>query len=324
MIHFKKLAVAVAALAFTAETAWAETPALRMATLESGTVNWELDTIKHYGLDTANGFTLEVTGLAANPATQVAFLGGEADVIVSDWLWVARQRAEGQDFVFIPYSTSVGGLLVPGDSTVQTLADLAGQKVGVAGGPTDKNWLILRAYAAKEYGLDLAAETEQVFGAPPLIMEAALGGEVAGAINFWHMQAKMEVAGMRKIIDVSDAATALGLDPSIPLLGYVIRGEMVRDNPDLAAGLAAASRAAKDLLATDDAAWARLRDRMNANSDEQFAALVAGFRAGIPGTGPIDTAKADAMVQLMAEFGGEELMGSVTALPEGVFYSPAN
>jgi len=39
-----------------------------------------------------------------------------------------------------------------------------------AGGPTDKNWLILRALSAKEGG-DLAAAVEPVFGAPPLIGE---------------------------------------------------------------------------------------------------------------------------------------------------------
>ena len=43
----------------------------------------------------------------------------------------------------------------------------------------------LRAYAAQEYGMDLKAETEQVFGAPPLIFKSALGGDYAGAINFF-------------------------------------------------------------------------------------------------------------------------------------------
>lgn len=320
----RTLAAGIAALAASAVAAAAEVPALRAGTQASGTVAWELDTIAHYGFDTANGFRLEVTDLAGGPATQVAFQGGEVDVIVSDWLWVARQRAEGQDYVFIPYSRAVGGLLVPGDSPAQSLADLKGARIGIAGGPVDKGWLILRAYAQREYGLDLAAETEQVFGAPPLIFGAALSGEVQGAINFWHFGAKMEAAGMRQLIGVAEAAEALGLDPETPLLGYVVKGEMLRESPELVEGLAAASRAAKDLLATDEAAWDRLRDRMNAGDEAEFAALKAGWIAGIPAPGAVDEAAAARMLALMAELGGEELLGEVTELPADVFFRPGS
>jgi len=300
---------------------FAGAPVLRAAVLKTGTVNWELDTIKRHGLDTANGFELQVQGLAGNPATRIAFQGGEADVVVADWLWVARQRAEGKDYVFIPYSKAVGGLLVPEGSEAQTLADLVGGKIGIAGGPVDKSWLILRAYAGQEHGIDLAAETEQVFGAPPLIFKTAVSGELSGAINFWHFMAKMEAAGMRKLIDVDEAAVALGLDPETPLLGYVVKGEMVRENPELIEGLAAASRAAKEILASDEAEWDRLRPLMNVADDAQFAALKEGFRAGIPAPGQIDEEAAARMLALMAELGGEKLMGDTTEMPEGVFFN---
>lgn len=87
------------------------------------------------------------------------------------------------------------------------------------------------------------------------------------------------------------------------------------------AGLAAASRAAKDLLASDDAEWDRLRPKMNADTDEQFAALVAGFRAGIPADAPIDEEAAGRMLELMYELGGEDLLGEATTLPSGTFYN---
>lgn len=319
MSFLGKLTASALALGLTATAALAETPVLRAAVLKFGTVNWELDVIGHNGLDTANGFKLEVQGVAGGSAAQVAFQGGEADVIVSDWLWVARQRAAGKDFVFIPYSKAVGGVLVPEGSQAETLADLKGGKIGIAGGPLDKSWLILQAYAAKEYGFDLKADTEQVFGAPPLIFKTGLGGDLAGAINFWHFMAKMEAGGMRKLVDVSEAAEALGLDPETPLLGYVVKGALLRENPELVQGLAAASRAAKEILAGDDAEWARLRPRMNAKTDAQFQGLVAGFRAGIPAPGPVDEAAAAQMLRLMAELGGADLIGDATDLPEGVF-----
>lgn len=302
----------------------ASTPALAeeltIGTLASGTVRWELDTIQHYGLDKAEGFDLKITELAGNPATQIALAGGEVDAIVSDWLWVAQQRAEGKNYVFIPFSTAVGALLVPQDSPAQTLADLKGKKIGIAGGPVDKSWLILRAYARQETGEDLATVTEQVFGAPPMIYEAGLSGEVDGVINFWNFLAKMKVHGMRELITVAEAATALGLDPATPLLGYVMDEQLVQEKPELAAALKRASRAAKELLLTDEAAWQRLRPIMNAEDDTEYAALREGWRQGVPADAPVDEANAAKVFALMVELGGEELLGQVKELPEGVFY----
>lgn len=315
-------ALAFSALALPVRAQTAPLPVIRIGTLENGTVNWEIQTIRNAGLDRDNGFELVPTPLAGNPATQVAMQGGEVDTIVSDWLWVAEQRAKGADFTFLPYSTAVGGVMVAANSQAQTLADLAGKKIGIAGGPVDKSWLILRAWSRAKLGQDLAENTTQVFGAPPMIKNAAETGEVDAAINFWHFQAKMQAAGMRQLISVTDAARDLGLDPSTPLLGYVLRDGWIAENPEIAAGFARASRAAKDLLARDDAAWEALRPIMNAADDAEFEALKAGWRAGIPPPGPVDAANAQKIFATMAELGGDELTGGLTTLPEGLFWSP--
>jgi len=294
-------------------------PTLRAAVLKIGTVNWELDTIKRNGFDTANGFELEMQPYADNGATRVALEGGEADVAVADWIWVARQRAAGKDYVFIPYSKAVGGVVVPKDSTAQSLEDLKGKKIGIAGGPVDKSWLILRAYTEKEYGFDLAAETEQVFGAPPLVFKAALDGETDAAINFWHFLAKMKAAGMRELISVETASKELGLNPDIPLLGYVLKESYLKDNPQMAKALYGASRAAKDLLASDDAAWEPLRDQMNAKTEAQFETLRQDFRAGIPVPGNVDEDGAATFFSLMVRYGGKKLVGDTAQLPAGLF-----
>ncbi|NKN38822.1 ABC transporter substrate-binding protein [Agrobacterium sp. a22-2] len=313
------LALCLFAIAAAPAVMAQDLPKLRAAMLASGTVNWEISTIKQSELDRKNGFDLVVQDYADNGATRVAFEGGEADTMVADWIWVAYQRAAGKDYVFIPYSLAVGGLVVKDDSGIKALPDLAGKKIGIAGGPLDKSWLILQAYAKQQYGMDLAGETEQVFGAPPLIFKSALSGETAGAINFWHFLAKMKAKGMHELVSVSDAAAALKLDPDTPLLGYVLKGDYVAAHPEIAKGLYAASRAAKDLLRNDDAVWNGLRDKMNAGDDAEFIALRDGYRAGIPSGKPIDEAAADRFLRLMAELGGEELVGKATSLPDGLF-----
>lgn len=294
-------------------------PVIRAAVLKIGTVNWELDTIVRNGFDADNGFTLDVQPYADNGATRVALEGGEADLAVADWIWVARQRAAGKDYVFIPYSKAVGGVVVAEDSPAQSLADLVGKKIGIAGGPVDKSWLILQAYAKQAYDIDLAAETEQVFGAPPLIFKSGLSGEVDSAINFWHFLAKMKAGGMRQLISVEEATVALGLDPQVPLLGYVMKESFLAENPGIAQSLYGASRDAKDLLASDDAAWDAIRPMMNANNDAQYETLKADFRAGIPNAAPVDEESAAAMLALMAELGGDRLVGEATTMPAGLF-----
>ncbi len=296
-------------------------PQLRAAMLKTGTVNWEIATITAQGHDRQNGFVMVVQDYADNAATRIAFAGGEADVMVADWIWVAMMRAEGRDYVFLPYSRAVGGLVVRDDSGIATLADLRGRRIGIAGGPLDKSWLILRAYARQQYGFDLADETEQVFGAPPLIFQAGITGETAGAVNFWHFLARMKARGMHDLVTVAEAAAALGLDPDMPLLGYVLKGEFVRAHPEVARGLALASAAAKDRLRRDDAAWAAIRPLMNAATEAEFVALREGYRAGIPSGGRVDRDAADRFLRLMADLGGDQLVGKATTLPEGVFLS---
>ena len=315
---------AAASFAVTAVAGAQETPSIRAAMLQIGTVNWELETIKNRGLDEKHGFDLEVLEMADNGATRVALAGGEADMVVADWLWVATQRAAGKDYVFVPYSTAVGGLMVPEGSDAQTLEDLRGGKIGIAGGPVDKSWLILRAYTQQEYGFDIADETEQVFGAPPLIMKAGMSGETDGAINYWHFLAKMEAGGMRELISVAEASEALGLDPASPLLGYVMSGSFAEENPEVVAGLVAASREAKEILSTDDGAWEDLRPMMNAGNDAEFEALKAGWIAGIPAEGDVNVEDMAKVFDLMAELGGSELVGDAESLPDGVFLNLTN
>ena len=120
----------------------AATPArVRVGVLKFGTVSWELDVMQTHGLAAREGIDLQVVTLASTNATTVALQGGAVDLIVTDWTWVSRQRAEGRPFTFVPYSLTVGGLIVRPDSGIPELGDLRGKRLGVAGGPVDKSWL---------------------------------------------------------------------------------------------------------------------------------------------------------------------------------------
>lgn len=306
------------ALLFTS-TAWSdELPKIRLGALAYGTVNWELDTIKNNKLDEKHGFKLEVVPMGGGSASDIAFLGGEIDVMVSDVIWAAAQRAEGRDLKFIPYSTAVGGIMVKADSGISSLKDLAGKRIGIAGGPLDKSWLILQAYAKQQGLIDLKTDAKQEYGAPPIMFKAAMSGDIDGVINFWHFQAKAKAAGLKELISVQDAAKSLGLDPSVPLLGYIVNGKM---DTKLSQGLFAASRDAKAILDSDDAAFDAIKKRMKPKNDAQYDALKAGFRAGIPASTTVDEEAVDKTLQMMAKLGGPDLVGKATTLPKDLFVS---
>lgn len=317
-LHVVALAAAVA---FAAPSTAAELPEVRLGLLKFGTVNWEAQTIVDEGLDEKNGFHLEIVPFASGSATAVALQAGAVDISTDDWLLVSRQRAEGVPLAFVPYSSAIGAIMAPCEAGLDSLDDLKGKTIGVAGGPLDKSWLMLQGMAEGEFGFDLAAETEPVFGAPPLLAEKLRQGELDAALNYWHYNARLEADGYCEVVSAQEAARALGATGDISAVGYVINEEWADANPEAARGFVAASRGAKDLLATSDAAWERLRPMMNAETDAQFETLVKRWREGIPNR-PIATEEADTarVYDYLAKAGGEKLVGPATSMAPGTFW----
>ena len=298
----------------------ADLPMVKVGALKFGTVNWELETIKENGLDKKHGFSLEVTPLGGKGASNVAIQGGAVDVIVSDWIWVARQRHEGRKYTLFPYSLAVGSVMVPADGA-KGLEELAGKKLGVAGGPVDKTWLLLRAYSQKTMGKDLADMLEPQFAAPPLLNQLALKGELDGVVNFWHFAAKLQAAGMQSLIDMPTLLKALGVERDIPLIGWVFNEEWAAEHKELVSGFLQASREAKDLLLSSDEEWDKRRPMMKAKDDKVFVALRDAFREGVPrcfGQQEIDASAQT--FRILAELGGEELVGTATEMSDGTFW----
>ena len=73
---------------------------LSIGLLKYGSVNWEIDIIKHNKLDKKNNFAIKKKFFSTKNAAAIALQGKSVDMIVTDWIWVSRQRGEKRNYVF--------------------------------------------------------------------------------------------------------------------------------------------------------------------------------------------------------------------------------
>src|SRR5262245_38073253 len=288
-------------------TATAE-PTIRVGSLRYGTLSWQLDVIAKHGLDQQEGIRIETLELTGGPASQLALQAGSVDLIVSDWLWVSRQRAEGGDLTFIPFSSAIGAVIVPAASSIRDVAGLAGQRLGIAGSALDKSWLILRLYARKQFGLDLDTQVRKSFGAPPLLNEELAAGRLDAVLTYWPFAAKLQARGMRRLLPIGEALAALGIVGDLPLTGYVVSARWVTDNQTVLDGFIGASRAANAILANSDAEWERIAPLTGAANPAELIKLRDTYRDGIPHHwSAAERESATRLYGLLAEIGGTAL-----------------
>src|SRR5713101_5269900 len=269
----------VAAMCLAAGSAMAA-DRIRVAVQRTGTLAWELDIMKSHGLDRQADLKIETIDLASTEAGKIALKGGSADMIVSDWLWVSRERALGDGLVFYPYSSTLGAVMVPVHSPIKELADLRGKKLAVAGGPLDKSWLLLQALARRS-GLDLRKQTTVVYGAPPLLSEKALQGETDAILTFWNFCADLESKGYTRAIAMDRVVKALGAKGPVALVGYTFDRAWAARNASTLERFLAAARQAKDLLTSSQAEWQRLAPRIRVTDLDALAIYRQRYGEGI-------------------------------------------
>jgi len=239
---------------------------------------------------------------------------------VVDWLWVARERVLGTRLQFYPYSTAIGAIMTRQDAPLRSLADLKGKTLSIAGGPLDKSWLIVQAAAIRR-GLNLKRDVTLQYGAPPLMFQKTLQGESQANLNYWNFCARLEARGYRRLYDVREAQTELGLKEPLALTGYVFSEKFAASHKDAIERFLTVVQKANDILLQSDAEWEALRPLMQAEDQATFLAYRDRTREGVPRrTIPAEEADARMLFRTLADIAGPALLGSVKEIPAGMYY----
>ncbi|HEY8005481.1 MAG TPA: ABC transporter substrate-binding protein [Methylocella sp.] len=314
------LAVFCLGLAVLSSRAAPAADGLRLAVQKTGTFAWELGIIKARGLDKKAGLEIEVMEFAAPEAAKVALLGGSADIILSDWPWVARQRNLGGRLVFFPYSTALGAVMVEAASPIKDLAGIRGKKIAVAGGPLDKSWLLLQAFAREQH-FDIASETTVIYGAPPLLYQKAVNGEADATLNYWTFCVALESRGFRRLIGMEEIERRLGAKGPVAMVGYVFDEDFAGTHADALARFLKIAAEAREILAHSDADWEKIARQAGIEGSAQLALYRQTYIDGIPRR-RVEEEAADARIlyRALVTAGGADLAGLAKELDEKTYY----
>ncbi len=318
--QFSPIAAAVATVLLAPAAHGDET--IRVVAQKTGTFAWELNVARAHGLDEAAQLKIDTLELASPEAGKVALRGGSANVVVSDWTWVSRERSLGARLTFYPYSTALGAIMVSPTASIHNLTELRGKTLAVAGGPIDKSWLLVRAALIKD-GLNLQSEAKIVYGAPTLLAEKTAAGEFEATLNYWNICVGLEARGLHRLVEVADLLPKLGIEGRPAMIGYVFDEQWAAQHREALARFLDVSRKAKEILATSDAEWERIAPLIGITDPTTLKLYRERYREGIPHR-PIaqDEADARALYRVLAELGGPTLVGPTKELTPGTFYQP--
>ncbi len=286
-------------------------PTVKVGVLSYGTINWEIDTIKHHRLDEKYGVNVEAVKLTTKNAAAIALQGGAVDVILTDLFWVIKQ---GGKFKMHPTHKLSGGVYAKSKNATINDIDI----LGVAGGPNDKNLLILKAYLAKQGG-QLSPELK--YAAPPLLNEMMLRAQLGGLINFWHYNARLDAAGFKQVLSTQDMLREIGMAPQVPLLGWVVHSNFASRSPELLDSFFSASDDAKTLLLDANGQdWLRLRPKMKAKSEQEYLALIQHYpKTILNNDASASEAAARQLFDVVKSLEGQTLFRENQAFPTDIF-----
>lgn len=252
---FAVLMVAAATFTTFAHAQMGDGTTIRLMSNPTGTQSYPPFVIKKFNLDKKYGFNLEVIPVANSQAAVAAIQGDSVEAVVQDWTTIARLRKNGIGVIGVaPFLQYVNTVLLPPNSDIKTLKDLAGKRLGIFS-RTSTDWIIMQAATKKLYGIDLAKEARLQEGAPALLRGMMEQGQLDATLMFNSLTPDMLLSGKAKLLTtIHEVVSQMGIT-EIPYLMYSMREKYAVQKPQNVKAFVAAYREAIDILLTDVEVW---------------------------------------------------------------------
>ena len=296
-------------------------PVLRVGVLTYGTLNWELDIAKQDAPEDV-GYQLELVPLGSPQALTIALQGGAVDMIIGDWLWAARQHLHQREFYFYPYSTAAGTLIASPALSNQSIKALDGKTLGIAGGKANKNYILYRAYALKQFNVDIASNTTIKFAAPPMLNSLLKRGDIDAVLTFWHYAAVLTNDNYTPMLTMQDILNSFGIQKEVPVLGWLFKREWGDQHAELVNAFLQRSYAIRSMLNKQDDMWKNIDSFTSKYPASVHPALISAYRAGIPTRwGPATWQDMQTILRVIKQYDdAQTLTGQLDTLPTSLFW----
>ncbi|GAB6863086.1 ABC transporter substrate-binding protein [Haloplanus litoreus] len=303
-------------------------PTMRARFEHNGSPRYLLYTIKRFGFDRDHGFHLDVELVSDELESGMETIrerldGGGTDLVDTDYISVARERAEGADIVAIhPYGRTVGGLVAPEETDIAGLEDLSGKRLGVTR-RLDKNWILTRAACREFHDFDpdetaTLVEADSRDSLTRMIRE----GAVDAGFQFWPLVPELTETGpFVEVLPISELVQRLSrTDRKLPIATFLTGESSLDANPAAVRAFAAAARDAVDRLVADDDLWVDIADRLMRVDDPTTARAVRdGWRDMVVRDWDAETvAGMYRLFDHLESVAGAEALG-VAEIPDGTF-----
>ena len=159
-----------------------------------------------------------------------------------------------------------------------------------------------------------------------MIYQKLLQGEAEASLNFWNFCAQLESHGYRRLYDVREAETELGLREPLSLTGYVFPESFATAHKETIERFLSVVRQANDILLNSDQEWDALRPLMRAEDERH----ISWRFANAPGRGcradrwPRRKPMRARCSRRWLNIAGPGLVGPARELDPGLYYHPSS
>jgi NitT/TauT family transport system substrate-binding protein len=289
---------------------------VRMTNNPAGTNAFAVFVMQKFNLDKKYGFQLQAMSVGNAAAAMTALQSGSADVIVSDFMDLARMRNAGVKIIgIVPMFKWGDHIIVPANSPIKTLGDLKGKKYGTDS-IKNSTWFVVRAAAMKTYKLDLENDATVQAGGVSLLRGLMEEGQLDATFMYNNITPAMTVTGkFRVLYQMRDLIAQIGLDGDVPFLLHSASEDYAAAHPANVRAYLAAYREAVHILNVDDDIWMEQGRNMKMDDasipplrDEMRADLMSKFE-------PTTEAGIRNIFNVLLATGGPEVLG-MSKLPD--------